>query len=303
MEGYIRTAAGFFLPSYVSWFIYCCFYPFLFLIPLCYSQAPVSSLSPPPSPGTFPLIVWSHGLTGTGDEHAVLAAGLARRGFVVALPQHSDGSSSLADIEKDGAESRLFYQFVDFSKYDQSFRQKQTEHRSSEVDEARTLALSHPLLSKSLSSSNVIVAGFSFGAATAALSAATEPKNYRAAILIDGWYRIKFDSLKPPVDIRLPLQAHALGLSLPSLFVGSAQFRDGDINLATVELQGKSPKAEVHVLEGSKHGNFSDAVWWLPGAVLRRMGVVGKADPMGTYVNFFELVVDFAERHAAPREE
>jgi predicted dienelactone hydrolase len=42
----------------------------------------------------FPVLLFSHGLTGTGEEHATLFCHLARTGYVVACIHHCDGSSS-----------------------------------------------------------------------------------------------------------------------------------------------------------------------------------------------------------------
>jgi predicted dienelactone hydrolase len=46
------------------------------------------AMNAPPAPGSFPLIVISHGSGGSHLSHRILAAHLARNGFVVAMPEH-----------------------------------------------------------------------------------------------------------------------------------------------------------------------------------------------------------------------
>ena len=48
--------------------------------------------------GRLPIILWSHGLTGNGDEHGLLAAALAADGNIVALLHHRDGSSAKVNL-------------------------------------------------------------------------------------------------------------------------------------------------------------------------------------------------------------
>ena len=106
----------------------------LLKIPRCTADAPPLQQTASP----LPLVVWSHGLTGTGCEHGLLAATLALSGFVVALPHHSDGSSSLTDLGEN--KTKLRYIHPDYNNYDKEFRQKQAEYRASEVGEMRARA-------------------------------------------------------------------------------------------------------------------------------------------------------------------
>lgn len=79
---------------------------------------------------TAPMLLWSHGLTGTGEEHALFATMLAAEGIVVAVVQHSDGTSPKV---KDAQGKPVYYQHADFRNYDTSLRQRQLEHRVREI--------------------------------------------------------------------------------------------------------------------------------------------------------------------------
>ncbi|KAJ1486020.1 Alpha/Beta hydrolase protein, partial [Baffinella frigidus] len=156
----------------------------------------------------LPLVLWSHGLTGTGCEHGSLALALALKGNVVALLHHSDGSSSMTDLLLTGGNNapatmtRFLYEHPEYAPYDTGFRQKQVEHRAREVEEAREIILSlsntrGSFLAGLVDPSKVVVGGFSFGAATAGLVAATaSPGLYKAVVLIDGWWHIELPKLK-----------------------------------------------------------------------------------------------------------
>lgn len=61
-----------------------------------------AALEAPPCAGRFPVLVMSHGSGSRALLHRVLALGLARRGFVVALPEHPGNNredNSLADTD------------------------------------------------------------------------------------------------------------------------------------------------------------------------------------------------------------
>ena len=108
----------------------------LISLPFCSMDAPLAASSAP-----LPLLVWSHGLTGTGDEHGLMATALAMRGYVVALVHHSDGSSALVDIESKASFTNKYFLAPDFKNYDTSFRQRQIGIRVSEVRRSESFAV------------------------------------------------------------------------------------------------------------------------------------------------------------------
>ncbi|CAE8687454.1 unnamed protein product [Polarella glacialis] len=65
-----------------------------------------------PAAGPWPLVLFSHGLTGSGVEHTLLFIGLARQGFAVATLTHTDGSASSVDMGC--GKELLIYQHADF---------------------------------------------------------------------------------------------------------------------------------------------------------------------------------------------
>ena len=172
-------------------------------IPCCYMDLPPRC----PDAQRAPLILWSHGLTGNGDEHSLLAAALAADGNVVALLHHRDGSSNKVDLADGRA---LYYTHPDFRIYNPAMRQKQAEHRTAELGAAQTLLLGGGAgadLAALIDPASIAVGGFSFGATTAALAAAADGagSRYRCAILWDGWFRLDLPRLGIAAD--MPTQA------------------------------------------------------------------------------------------------
>ncbi|HTO01430.1 MAG TPA: dienelactone hydrolase family protein [Microthrixaceae bacterium] len=69
------------------------------------SRTLVTTIIYPDAPGPFPLIVFSHGLTGSPDRHTELSSAWARQGYVVAMPKfpltnaaNPDAVSSAGDV-------------------------------------------------------------------------------------------------------------------------------------------------------------------------------------------------------------
>lgn len=132
------------LPMWQITLLYWFTVPFLFLIPLAYAKVPrgyTDATVKPLEEGekTYPLLIFSHGLSGTGDEHGLMGATLALRGYVVAFPHHSDLSSSLCDVIVPGSSKvqHKLYKHPDFHNYDLDLRQGQCEWRADEVEEVR----------------------------------------------------------------------------------------------------------------------------------------------------------------------
>lgn len=253
--------------------------------------------------GKYPLILYSHGLTGTGEENALMFAYWASQGYVVAAIHHCDGSSNR--VHPKGL-AEVLYHHPDYSNYDPNFRVVQISRREEELFELREYILKHSdfptTIAEIIDNSQIFVAGFSYGAATASLSTVRRPDAYKACILLDGWFHIEIttDTVKP---FDFPPSVHLSGLSIPALFIGSEQFAsrpglaDATNNLA---ISNTSDSGSVtHVLAGSKHQNFTDVGYWLPGWLLQKIGATGKSDYYKTHHQILTLTHDFLKKHTA----
>jgi predicted esterase len=252
-----------------------------------------------PSSTKRPVVVFSHGLTGTGQENALLLAAWAKQGFVVISIHHTDGSASRVEL-KDGS-----FKFYDhgppFSDYDPTFRPRQVEQRAKEMIQACEFLSSNECpkdIRENVDMKQVIASGFSYGAATVAraVTLSDTQQTFCAAVLLDGWFFIDV-SESAGVEFEFPQEAFAkpggLGSHIPSLFVNSEQFQGiPKLYQATCKLAQGS---KMHVLTKTGHQNFCDVVFWSPISFLRRLfgKAIGPADPVSAYRELIELTSTF----------
>ena len=210
------------------------------------------------------LVMFSHGLTGTGEENAIFCSALAKRGYVVACIHHRDGSSSRVPMP-DGT-CKFYEHLPNGDDYDPRYRLEQVSYRAKEFLYATKWLLGeerggeyddHPILQQirpNLDVKKVIASGFSYGSTTCSLAATIEPKRFQCAVMLDGWFHIDFSSKGFEFDF--PPEAfgqdwpssssnngegannrngsssssskniihHKDGLTIPSIFINSSQF-------------------------------------------------------------------------------
>lgn len=90
-------------------------------LPMCKYSAEI-----PTTGRKHPLIVFSHGLTGSGEEQALTFAYWAQQGYVVAAIHHCDGSS--CKVPREHQDTHLLYQHPDMQNYDPQFRPRQGDY-------------------------------------------------------------------------------------------------------------------------------------------------------------------------------
>jgi predicted esterase len=296
-----------------------------FVLPVSYSYVP--SLYRDAKPADLSgqrkhaLLIFSHGLSGTGEEHALMFTHFVQQGFVVAAVSHCDGSSVRAQLS-DG--SIRMYEHPSVEKYGTRFRINQVSAREHEVDATREFVLEHSSFPAQLRSlidpACVLIGGFSYGAATAALAVTRHPSAYRGAILLDGWFFINLANYPGWGDdqIMFPPEAHAKPAalrSIPTLWIGSHSFQSGEQGQPTRTLAasagapvpgttGAQPLSEWHVLPDTYHQNFCDLGFWLPARLLRRLKMIGPCDFHTTYADLLGLQTNFMRKvHAQARAE
>jgi predicted dienelactone hydrolase len=119
---------------------------------------------PPLAPGAHPLLVWSHGRSGTRSSYGMLCEGLASRGYIVIAPDHP--GDTLADW--------LLGAAVDDATNEQ--------HRVGDVRFVLDTALGVRAgldLAAAIDTERIAVAGHSYGAFTALALAGAEPADTR----------------------------------------------------------------------------------------------------------------------------
>lgn len=242
-----------------------------------------------PKDGRWPVVVFSHGLGGNRSTYSHLCGTLASYGFIVAAIEHTDGSASYTCL--DGGKYPVEYRRppnkgLNAEELDilRAFRSSQVRYRGREI--GRLLELLHQLnegtysstFSQSLKSkldlSQPIMAGHSFGAATALLSLSLFPFN--AALILDAW----MFSLPTDLSISKPILSfnsaafhwHANLVRLHRLFPHLHPERADDLSDAE--------KASVFLTQPqTAHQNHSDLPILFPG-LMRTIKMSGVADPL-----------------------
>lgn len=238
----------------------------------------------PPVSTAVPLVAWSHGLVGTGDEHALLAVRLASAGIAVALVHHGDGSSSVSDVNG----VPLFYDHTYVGAKRLQGCQQRAEEMLSAIDIVRD----------NFSITTVGLGGFSFGAATAAHMAAGSQSRYECALLVDGMFCVEVGDGR---FVDCPRLAYENGLSLPVCFINSAQFdRDPNRHGATERLKSKCAHIfDAVVVPDTAHGNFTEVLHWIPTFAAKCAGYTGASleDPSEMYRTYLHMACTFFETH------
>mmetsp|Transcript_28215 Transcript_28215/g.67236 ORF Transcript_28215/g.67236 Transcript_28215/m.67236 type:complete len:408 (+) Transcript_28215:194-1417(+) len=277
------------------------------------------------------LIVFSHGLTGSGDEHSILGAALAKQGYIVAIVHHRDGSSSRVPMP-DGT-CKYYEHLPNGDDYDPKHRLEQVHRRTKEFlftcdwllgdeccddDEAVRPVIEQ--IRKGIDREQIHAAGFSYGAATASLASALQPRKFKSAIFLDGWFHIDFSSRGiefdfPPESFgnawpRYPPVANAEelneksressapnGLDIPSIFINSSQFESySKLYRATKRLGSQVDGSEMHVIQDTGHQSFCDLPFWLPKKLGSKAFQLGSADAYKTYETTLCLIQNFLAR-------
>ena len=288
LQGFIRMGSK---SSLLLPFIYL----ISFLIPVRWRRLPSVFPNAPPITATTkrPAIVFSHGLTGTGQEHALLLATWASLGYTVVSVHHTDGSSSRVRLA-DG--SHLDYDpGPSYQNYDANFRPRQIEQRATEIAQACAFCESQwgvPL--------HWTVAGFSYGAATAAR--VLSQRSWAAAVFLDGWFYIDV-SQTAQVEFPFPKQAFVDGAlsQLPCVFVNSEEFANYPKLFRATKQHAKGHP--LHVIQGTGHQNFCDVIFWMPQFLLKRIlgRALGPRDPLEAYREIVDITTQFLVRNLSKK--
>jgi dienelactone hydrolase len=209
--------------------------------------------------GTHPMVVFTHGYTGTFTDHTFLFEDLASRGYVVASVGHTYETTAVEFSDGRLAKSVLGSHIGDTWRIDGQSTSLAVAVRLSDLkfvmDELERLNVSNtsPFAGK-LDLSRVALAGHSLGGLTALLGVEFDSR-FRAGISIDGMMP---GPLFSPTDKPIMM-----------LFARGDHW-DADTCHLWRELRG--PRLAVN-LKGAEHLTPSDAVWLANGAI--KTGTVG----------------------------
>ena len=104
------------------------------------------------------------------------------------------------------------------------------------------------------------------------------------------------------IEVDLPKQLHASTMSLPALMLSSTEMFDiPRIRDGQETIKGQCPQVQASVLEGTKHGNFIDTVFWIPSCLSRFVNLSGKMiHPHKTYAEIIQTIATFLDEQTGP---
>jgi len=241
-----------------------------------------SCLAAPVLEGAWPVVVFTHGYTGTFTDYTFLFEDLASRGYVVASVDHTYEAAAVALPDGRLVKSVFGSPFSDGGRADNEAFMSAEAVRLRDVqfvvDElARLNALPDSPFTGRIDTASIAIAGHSFGGLTA-LQAVQQDARIRAAVLIDG--------------VVTEQAVHATEKPVLMLDAGRVRWDDETRHLWN-KLQG--PRYAVN-LRDAEHVTPTDAVWLASGAVR-----TGHMSPENTVAAVREYVAAFLEAHLLGR--
>jgi predicted dienelactone hydrolase len=185
----------------------------------------------PLAEGQFPLIVYSHGVTGSGLSSVFLTQHLAGQGYIVAAPDHTDDYSAVRiDPGKRPRETAAFK--LQLLRYMQEMRtvrlnaqadayRPRMAYRPKQVKDTIDFLLHSPTFAKAIDGERLGMVGHSFGAWTTMLIAGADPqyadRRVKAAVALSG-----------PVNPHVYKAAELAQISIPVMLVyGTTEVSQG----------------------------------------------------------------------------
>ena len=237
-----------------------------------------SCLDAPATAGPHPVVVFTHGYTGTFTDYTFLFEDLASRGYVVASVDHTYEATAVAfpdgRLVKSvlgshlGRKVRTDKEAVSFAV---SVRLSDLKFVMNELEDLNG-AIQGPFAGK-MDLTSVAVAGHSLGGLTALLAVNEEPR-FHSAVVLDGVFPdSSFTGTEKPVFV---------------LDAGRELWGDDERQLWT-QLRGAK---FVLNLRGAEHVTPSDAIWLAKGAI--KTGTMG---PEKTVTAIRSYIATFLDAH------
>ena len=221
--------------------------------------------TPVAGPGQLPLILFSHGLGGMRVQNTVQAEELASLGYMVVAVDHpydayltlfADGT--MADYRSGAVGNLTEAEFW-------ALRTPQLATRTADMryllDHIAALQASQDNFWLQADLNRVGIFGHSYGGATSVMAAATDPR-IKAIAALDGWM------------LPVPQETIDAGLIVPFLYIGRRAW-DDPLNYKKLDqLLLSSASATEHLLDDTKHMDFSDTPQF--SSVAKTFGISGK---------------------------
>ena len=242
----------------------------------------------------YPVLIFSHGITGSRHLHQILFEHLASKGYIVFALDHSFDAN--LTIFPDG---KIADYRSEITGHPDSvlIREKQINTRAFDVgfiiDQIREIetGMIDSKLSGRLDLDRVALGGHSYGGATAIL-ASHNHEIVKACVVLDGW-------ISP-----IPDKVISEGINVPFLFMGRPSWHDSDYpgnyeRLASLITHSSNEKYDLRINQ-TLHLDYTDIPLMSP--LVKHVMDVGDLKPSTTLSLINDLVLGFLEVHLLERD-
>ncbi len=242
----------------------------------------------------YPVLIFSHGITGSRHLHQILFEHLASKGYIVFALDHSFDAN--LTIFPDG---KIADYRSEITGHPDSvlIREKQINTRASDVgfiiDQIREIetGMIDSKLSGRLDLDRVALGGHSYGGASAIL-ASHNHEIVKACVVLDGW-------ISP-----IPDKVISEGINVPFLFMGRPSWHDSDYpgnyeRLADLITHSSNEKYDLRINQ-TLHLDYTDIPLMSP--LVKHVMDVGNLKPSTTLSLINDLVLGFLEVHLLERD-
>ena len=242
----------------------------------------------------YPVLIFSHGITGSRHLHQILFEHLASKGYIVFALDHSFDAN--LTIFPDG---KIADYRSEITGHPDSvlIREKQINTRAFDVgfiiDQIREIetGMIDSKLSGRLDLDRVALGGHSYGGATAIL-ASHNHRVVKACVVLDGW-------ISP-----IPDKVISEGINVPFLFMGRPSWHDSDYpgnyeRLADLITHSSNEKYDLRINQ-TLHLDYTDIPLMSP--LVKHVMDVGDLKPSTTLSLINDLVLGFLEVHLLERD-
>ncbi|KAL2630587.1 hypothetical protein R1flu_015273 [Riccia fluitans] len=267
----------------------------------------------------LPVVIFSHGLWACKTAYSAFCCDLASHGYVVVAVEHLDGSAQMATyVDHRGKKKYVSHAHISepIEKVPFDERAKQLKQRALEIQKVVDVleSLQEGLLTQGsntitgstkldvtcllhrLDLNHLVIAGHSFGGATAVVAAGLDNR-FKCCVGMDVWW-------EPTEKVSFEKTAGRM----PMLFVNTEKFDWKALREARLvflngrEAAGSEEKplvTDVYTIKGTVHQNQSDFPLVFK-ATAKKMGFNGDLDPeLAKNVNN-RLCLEFLQKHLLP---
>jgi len=237
-----------------------------------------SCFEPPVADGSHPIVVFTHGYTGTFTDYTFLFEDLASRGYVVVSVDHTYEATAVEFPDGRFFESIAGSHLANIAGNDERELAFAVDVR---LGDLKTVANQLELLNASagspfagkLDTAHMAIAGHSLGGLTAILSLEREPR-FKAAVILDGVVPDDLvGAIERPVLILLAGHSHR------------------DWSSSELRLWNKLRGVRFLVnVQGAEHLTPTDLVWLAKGAI--RTGTMGPEKTIAAFRNYVAGFLD-----------